>query len=72
MAELVGGWEALERITDSALAYLSLEELLVELLDRVRALLTADTAAILLLDPRPQGAGRAGGAGNRGGGPARA
>ena len=51
MADLLGGWEALERITDSALAYLSLEELLVELLDRVRALLIADTAAILLLDP---------------------
>ena len=71
MAELVGGWEALERITDSALAYLSLEELLVELLDRVRERRAADTAAILLLDPSLRGARRTGGAGNRGRGPPR-
>ncbi len=42
---------ALERVTDSAPAYLSLEDLLVELLDPIKALLQADTAAILLLDP---------------------
>lgn len=39
-----------ERLTDSALGYLSLEELLSELLDRIRGGLKADTAAILLLD----------------------
>ena len=38
-------------IPDSGLAYLSLEDLLVEVLDRVRALLRADTAVILLVDP---------------------
>ena len=43
-------WAALERITDSALAYLSLEDLLLELLERIRVILGADTAAILLLD----------------------
>ena len=48
---LLGSWAAVERITDSALAYLSLEDLLVELLDRIREILAADTAAILLLDP---------------------
>jgi hypothetical protein len=42
---------ALERITDSALSYLSLEDLLVELLGRIQAILRSDTAAILLLDP---------------------
>ena len=47
----LGSWAAVERITDSALAYLSLEDLLVELLDRIREILGADTAAILLLDP---------------------
>ena len=38
-------------MTDTALAHLGVEELLVELLDRVRELLQADTAAVLLLDP---------------------
>ncbi|HEV7585918.1 MAG TPA: SpoIIE family protein phosphatase [Solirubrobacteraceae bacterium] len=42
--------EELERLTDSSLAYLSLEELLAELLERVRLGLAADTAAVLLLD----------------------
>lgn len=42
--------EDLERVTDSALAYLSLEDMLAELLDRVRSSLSADTAAVLLLD----------------------
>src|SRR5579871_65094 len=42
--------DRLAEITDSALAYLSLEDLLGELLDRIRTILHADTAAILLLD----------------------
>jgi anti-sigma regulatory factor (Ser/Thr protein kinase)/putative methionine-R-sulfoxide reductase with GAF domain len=41
----------IEQITDTALAHLGLEELLTELLERVRLLLEADTAAVLLLDP---------------------
>jgi GAF domain-containing protein/anti-sigma regulatory factor (Ser/Thr protein kinase) len=41
---------ALAEITDAALAYLSLEDLLGELLGRVRTIIGADTAAILLLD----------------------
>jgi serine phosphatase RsbU (regulator of sigma subunit)/anti-sigma regulatory factor (Ser/Thr protein kinase) len=40
----------LQRITDAALAYLPLEVLLEELLDRVAAILNVDTAAILLLE----------------------
>lgn len=42
--------EDLERVTDSALAYLSLDDMLAELLDRVSSGLNADTAAVLLLD----------------------
>jgi serine phosphatase RsbU (regulator of sigma subunit)/anti-sigma regulatory factor (Ser/Thr protein kinase) len=38
-------------LTDAALAHLDAEELLIELLDRVRAILHVDTAAVLLLDP---------------------
>src|SRR3954447_2628707 len=41
----------IEQITDTALSHLGVEDLLTELLDRVRALLEADTAAVLLLDP---------------------
>lgn len=41
----------IEQITDTTLSRLSVEDLLTELLDRVRALLEADTAAVLLLDP---------------------
>lgn len=41
----------IEQITDTELAHLDTGELLTELLDRVRALLEADTAAVLLLDP---------------------
>jgi serine phosphatase RsbU (regulator of sigma subunit)/anti-sigma regulatory factor (Ser/Thr protein kinase) len=41
----------IEAVTDAALAHLEMEELLAELLDRVRELLGADTAAVLLLDP---------------------
>ena len=40
----------LQAVTDAALAHLSLEELLDELLERIRDALDADTAAILLLD----------------------
>ena len=43
--------EDFEQITDTSLSYLSLEDLLVELLDRVREIVGADTAAILLYDP---------------------
>ena len=41
----------LQSVTDVALAHLDLEELLAELLERIRASLDVDTAAILLLDP---------------------
>ena len=61
---------ALLRVTDAALAYLPLDELLIELLKRIAEILAVDTAAILLLDegrrarrPRRQGhrgGGRAG------------
>jgi hypothetical protein len=40
----------IEAVTDSALAHLDVQSLLVELLGRVRELLLADTAAVLLLD----------------------
>jgi phosphoserine phosphatase RsbU/P len=40
-----------ESLTDAALSRLDVSDLLDELLDRVRDLLEADTAAILLLDP---------------------
>ncbi|MGH4006812.1 MAG: ATP-binding SpoIIE family protein phosphatase [Pseudonocardiaceae bacterium] len=39
-----------ESVTDSALAHLDVEDLLVELLDRVRELLAVETATVLLLD----------------------
>ncbi len=42
--------EHLQSITDSALGYMSLEEMISELLGRIRAGLGADTAAVLLLD----------------------
>ncbi len=42
--------EQMQSVTDAALGYLSLEEMLSELLERVRGGLRADTAAILLLD----------------------
>jgi sigma-B regulation protein RsbU (phosphoserine phosphatase) len=47
IAERLRGIEA---VTDAGLAQLSVEELLVELLDRVREILVVDTAAVLLLD----------------------
>ncbi len=37
-------------ITDSALGYMSLEDMLSELLERIRGALEVDTAAVLLLD----------------------
>ncbi len=40
----------IEVVTDAALAHLDVEDLLVELLDRVRELLAVDTATVLLLD----------------------
>ncbi len=42
--------ERIEAVTDAALAHLGLEDLLAELLDRVRDLLRADMATVLLLD----------------------
>ncbi len=42
--------QKLQRVTDAALANLSVDELLDELLIRIREALSADTAAILLLD----------------------
>jgi anti-sigma regulatory factor (Ser/Thr protein kinase)/putative methionine-R-sulfoxide reductase with GAF domain len=44
----------IEAVTDAALAHLDVEDLLGELLDRVRELLRADTAAVLLLDSSTQ------------------
>lgn len=44
----------IEAVTDTALGQLGVEEMLVELLDRVRDLLDVDTAAVLLLDPSEQ------------------
>jgi anti-sigma regulatory factor (Ser/Thr protein kinase)/putative methionine-R-sulfoxide reductase with GAF domain len=41
----------IEFVTDTALAQLDVNDLLVELLGRVRSLLGVDTAAVLLLDP---------------------
>jgi GAF domain-containing protein/anti-sigma regulatory factor (Ser/Thr protein kinase) len=42
--------ESLQRITDTAFAYLAQDELLEELLNRITEVLSADTAAILLLN----------------------
>ena len=44
--------ERLEAVTDAALGYLELEELLAELLVRTREVLETDTAAVLLLDEK--------------------
>jgi hypothetical protein len=41
----------LQRVTDAALGHLSPDDLLDELLERVREALSADTAAVLLLEP---------------------
>ena len=48
--EAVAELRTLQTITDAALAHLGLDEMLTELLDRVRSALGADTAAVLLLD----------------------
>jgi putative methionine-R-sulfoxide reductase with GAF domain len=45
-----GAVESLQRVTSAALAYLDLDDLLAELLDRTTEILDADTAAILLLE----------------------
>jgi GAF domain-containing protein/anti-sigma regulatory factor (Ser/Thr protein kinase) len=42
--------EALQRVTDAALAYLPQDDLLTELLERISEILHSDTAAILMLD----------------------
>src|SRR3954452_5895546 len=42
--------QSVQRVTDAALAYLSMEDLLDELLVRTRDILRADTAAILMLE----------------------
>src|SRR3954470_8249865 len=42
----------IQALTDVSLGQLDVEDLLIELLDRVLAILEADTAAILLLDER--------------------
>jgi anti-sigma regulatory factor (Ser/Thr protein kinase)/putative methionine-R-sulfoxide reductase with GAF domain len=44
----------IEAVTDAALAHLDVEDLLVELLDRVRELLAVETATVLLLDSSSQ------------------
>ncbi|MGH3779390.1 MAG: tetratricopeptide repeat protein [Pseudonocardiaceae bacterium] len=44
----------IQSVTDAALGHLDVEDLLVELLDRVRELLQVDTATVLLLDPSSQ------------------
>jgi len=41
----------IEVVTDADLAHLDVEDLLTALLERVRVLLSVDTAAVLLLDP---------------------
>lgn len=43
--------ERLQSVTDAALAHLDLDELLAELLTRIRVILEADSAAVLLVDP---------------------
>ena len=42
--------EDVQRVTESALAYLDLDDLLAELLDRITGILQADTAAVLLVE----------------------
>jgi GAF domain-containing protein len=43
-------WRRIESVTDAALAHLHVEDLLAELLERLRGLFEVDTAAVLLLD----------------------
>ena len=49
-ADLLAKERAVQSVTDAALSYLSLNDLLTELLNRMTAILDADTAAFLLLD----------------------
>lgn len=44
----------IEAVTDTGLGHLGVEELLAEVLDRVRELLSVDTAAVMLVDPSGQ------------------
>ena len=48
--EMARELSALARVTDAALGYLTLDDLLDELLNRIAEILAADTAAFLLLD----------------------
>ena len=43
-------WRRIESVTDATLAHLNVEDLLAELLERVRSLFEVDTAVVLLLD----------------------
>ena len=43
-------WGRIESVTDATLAHLNVEDLLAELLERVRGLFEVDTAVVLLLD----------------------
>src|SRR4051812_18970083 len=51
-AEAEDRLQDLRALTDARLGHLEVDDLLVELLDRVLVILDADTAAILLLDDR--------------------
>jgi anti-sigma regulatory factor (Ser/Thr protein kinase) len=48
--EAVVRLEDIQRVTESALAYLDLDDLLAELLNRITGILQADTAAVLLVE----------------------
>ena len=48
--EAVARLEEVQRVTEAALAYLDLDDLLAELLHRVTDILGADTAAVLLVE----------------------
>ena len=60
--------QALQRVTDVALGYLPLEELLRELLERIADILGTDTAAFLLLDEAGESLAGDRRQGHRGGG----
>ena len=48
--QAVARLEDVQRLTDAALAYLDLDDLLSELLNRVKEILRVDTAAVLLVE----------------------
>src|SRR5258707_4629075 len=48
--EAVVRLEDVQKVTEAALAYLDLDDLLAELLERVTGILEADTAAVLLVE----------------------